>query len=529
MVAPNRSWVQLASITHLKRNIQWHLNLAYTFREIGTPTHIEQALLECRRAKRKSKDNKSVLAVECATLYQLQRYQQSIRLGRRALQLTSAFQVSEKIWLLDMIVNAHLYLGDVESAVTTALEMHTLAPWSDDAAYNVIYALHNTHRSQQSVNFLKSLFESQGPQIIGDIMLSHLYGVEFMFVACARTNELDFARNVFRIVIDDALVAGDKYRAARARSALAQLYFRHYRDDDKAIELWESVVREYPRTHAAFKAALSLAPYYYTKASDAEAIGVDPTSWIWKLESLDGQLEKPGLKELNYPTPHDVSALIAKWYASHGNMEQARSKVRAMVLQGIKGLTDRDHSNDRAACFHLGRALNCIGDRENAAIAYAFTKPLQKTKKLQELEQSLEDVRISQVEAASVDHRTSNGPASGSTTEVLRTIESMGSCDGRCDNLTEASFRSFSTCEICIDIDFCDVCLGRVKSGTLDFRICDPNHPFLETYPPKGLVIKTAEGYMVRKGGTMMTADEWLGAIRVEWFSDEDELAPGLD
>ncbi|KAK0732109.1 hypothetical protein B0H67DRAFT_566693 [Lasiosphaeris hirsuta] len=82
----------------------------------------------------------------------------------------------------------------------------------------------------------------------------------------------------------------------------------------------------------------------------------------------------------------------------------------------------------------------------------------------------------------------------------------------------EVDFKSFSMCEVCIDIGFCDECFQKLMDGNLSFRVCNTKHPFLEIYSPRGLVTKGAEGYMVRiRDDRVVSFDEWLSIISRDW------------
>jgi hypothetical protein len=198
-------------------------------------------------------------------------------------------------------------------------------------------------------------------------------------------------------------------------------------------------------------------------------------------------------------------ALLGRWYSSQGETEQARVKICPFVKRSILDLTDLDESNDYNAYNNLGRALLCFGDRKNAAIAWAFTIPLWSPQNpIEEGPQAnavLDKVSISAVQ-------------SGHITD----FRLIGRCDGGCDRL-EATFKSFSICEICVDTGFCDECLRNLKNGGGIFRVCNPKHPHFEIYPLKGLVMRDVEGYKVHLDEEkVFTADEWLGMISREWL-----------
>jgi hypothetical protein len=97
-------------------------------------------------------------------------------------------------------------------------------------------------------------------------------------------------------------------------------------------------------------------------------------------------------------------------------------------------------------------------------------------------------------------------------------FEFIPGCDGNCRR-REVDFRSFSMCDVCVNVTFCDECLQKLRDGNLPFRICNLTHTFLKVYPPQGLVTKGPDGLMVRIGdGRLVGVDEWLSGISRDWL-----------
>ncbi|OQV10796.1 NACHT domain-containing protein [Cladophialophora immunda] len=501
---------QLASLVGLERTSDWHFALGSTFRRIDTPQHLLAAADEFRHAIRKShdpNDNWKLYLEEASALFYLEKYDEAIVAASNARESLPAVQIYRRAELFQMILVANLHLGNEEAAVTAAAESWSVAPDSPDAAANLIYIYNKTGRFSETVNIVRSFLSPEntqwGPEFLCDVMKMERAAIvsELISIACAKTGQLDLAHDAFTAAASQAAKAGDRSRRAVADAALAQLWFRFYGSDEKAIELWENILKDHSGTPAALKASFELAPLYLTKATDPERVDAD--SWVLRLKQLAElvgclELTNPGVK--TFPYPDEASALMGRWYAQQGEIDLARTAILPLVKRSIRDLTDRDNSNDHRAYWNLARALTSFGDRANAAIAYAFTMPLQKSKKLQEFEASLDATR----------------PLAN--TEPDAPFNFQSSCDGRCSRLP-VDFRSFSACEICVDIEFCDECRQKHIDGTLAFRICDPRHPLFEIYPPKGLVTKGAEGYKVRlDDGLVVSADDWLGMISREWI-----------
>jgi hypothetical protein len=314
--------------------------------------------------------------------------------------------------------------------------------------------------------------------------------------------DLDLARDAFQAAKSKAAFLNFDSRIAAADAALAQLYFEFYRDEKKAITLWEDIVRDYPSTTPAFEASFELMPLYFYKAKDA-----DPTevrTWVLKMEQLAEQIESMDQARDAVPSKHETAALLGRWYADHGEMEQARAKILPLMAKSIRELTDRDTTNDYEAYAGLYRALLCFGDRRNAAIAIACTKPVRSGPNAQELN-------------AGAGHDIFSCPAIPDDPELV-SLSVIGRCDGGCDQF-QTTWKSFKLCEICVNMGFCDECEQKLKDGTLKLRICDPKHPLFEVYPGQGLVTKDADGFKARLGEEKkVSLEEWLGMVSREWL-----------
>ncbi|KAF7879051.1 hypothetical protein EAF04_000251 [Stromatinia cepivora] len=382
------------------------------------------------------------------------------------------------------------------------------APNDPVVAFNLIFTAHRTGNYSETVRIIRSALDSaNGVQFFGDIIIRvtpQRYTTEYMSIACEEVGDLDLARDAFQAVKSEAAVHDAKERMAAADAALAQLYFGFYRDDDKAIALWEEIVRDYPNTTPAFDTSFALMPLYFSKAQNANP--TEARTWASKMEQLVDLIEPMCPHSNMFPTQYEAAALLGRWYADQGELEQARAKIHLFVKKSICDLTDRDDSNDYEAYNNLARAILCFGDRQNAAIAWAFTKPLRTAQEL--MEEGLQ---------SNVDWDMTSAPAVqvGSATSVTPIL--CGRCDGGCDR-REGTFKSFRICEICVNVAFCDECHQKLMDGTATFRICNPKHPLFEVYPPRGLVTKGAEGYKVHLDKEKVVgADEWLGMISREW------------
>jgi hypothetical protein len=86
-------------------------------------------------------------------------------------------------------------------------------------------------------------------------------------------------------------------------------------------------------------------------------------------------------------------------------------------------------------------------------------------------------------------------------------------CDGRC-GITWTFADDIYYCRDCLNVAFDQGCLETLRTGTLDRKICHPNHKFFHI--PKWDVEgggKVPKGY-VKVGGKVVDVKDWLNNIR---------------
>ncbi|KAF3005733.1 hypothetical protein E8E13_006435 [Curvularia kusanoi] len=490
----------MASLSDMKKDALFHRVLGSNLAKINTQQHLQSALEEFELSIQLAEDTTCVCEThldKAKILFALGMFDEAIKFASFALKSLPEDGCHENVKraLLELMSDANLRVGNQERALKMARDLQRSNPYFAKEAYRLIVIAHHAGNYTETTNFLRSAYETyDGACLLGRVMTYHTpqrSSIEYMSIACKEMGELDLARKAFQSVRKQAWLWKDTEEIAAADGAIAQLNYGFYREDETAIALWESIIREFPSTIPAFEASFFLMPWYFSKAQNADPIEI--TLWESKMERLGDVIESMTPTANLYPTHYEVPALLAKWYTTQGKMEKARATIRPFIDHCMGEITNQGSSNDYYAYTHLSRALLCVGDRQNAAISSAFTKPLHNSQKL--LEKAW--------------RTTSNG---GTTDNFF------GRCDGACGR-TEASFKSWNVCEICVDIAFCDECLPKVRAGAAQFRVCDPKHPHLEIYPPKGLVTKGPEGYRVHlDDGREVSDDEWLAMISHEWL-----------
>ncbi|KAJ2977048.1 hypothetical protein NUW58_g7926 [Xylaria curta] len=485
---------ELASLSGKEKTWLWHLSLGHALKSINTSRHLVAAVEEYRHVIHKSDDSHKWFGrvEEALGLFALEEYEEAIAAGSHALESLPANKRIETSQLLGMIQKANILLGNQEAAVAASLKAWKSDPYSFGVAFDVINTAHRTGHYSNTVEIVNSILtrgEStwEGAEFLGRVMKQNEFASRFISIACKEMGQLDLARDAFLAVASYATKYRDVWTCSLADDALAKLHYQFYEDDQKAIEIWENIIKDCPETPAAVNASFALASLYFTNAVGSETADAEP--------EVEGHFER-------------VSALMGRWCAQRGEVELARAYIRPLVKLAVRDLTDTLSSNDFQAYSNLGKALVFFMDRPNAEIAYAFTRPLQKSKELLDLEASENDGGPVKPEPSQCQGNT----------ELQVPFKFAGFCDCVCHRRT-AEYRSFSVCEICYDIAFCDECRQKLIDGNISYRVCNPKHPLLEVYPPKGLVTKGAEGYMVRLSDErVVSSDEWLSMISREWL-----------
>lgn len=506
----------LASIGWPEHSADWHYNLGCTLNRIDTINHQRAAVEEFQRAASDAEDSwrtSKSLFHEAWGLSNLEEFDKAIVAATKAIQSSHLLR-GEKVAMFELIQYANQDLGRHDDALAASRKAMDIAP-DARTTYDMIRASHFASSFDTTCSLVSSLVTDsaldKGGAVLSDMMERWVWVIDYISFACAQRGQLQLAYDAFKVAARYSTECRDggprSSGEAIAEAAVGQLHFRHYKDDEKAIQIWENVTKCYPGTLGAARAACALAPLYLLKAEDCALVDAEP--WLGKLEALVAQLGPEGNMSMGHIRPADeISALIGRWYTRENDTKLARAKNLPLMKLAIRDLRDTDADNDHDAYIALGKALLCFGDHANAEIAYAFSMPQQKSRELIDLEAKEKGGADAEDDEANPEEDTG----------LLAPFVLQADCDGKC-NRREADFRSFSFCEVCVDIGFCDECLAKVKNGGLSFRICDSTHPFIEAYPPRGLIRKIPGGYLIHTDdGREVNFDDWLADLSKKWL-----------
>jgi tetratricopeptide (TPR) repeat protein len=521
---------EVARYWSFKRDSDWHVYVGNALKEADSTEHLLASIQEFQRALRKDGTNWKALAEKAKALNALKRTQEAITDSSRALEIIPEFQTKAKVEILIILQDSMLDIRDAEGAIEAASKAYDLDPTSGVTIFNKLYTFHKSRKFDKVVEFAKSLttdFPNDFEGTYLDRMLDEYQSAyEFIGIAAGATNNLDFARDAYLAAAVSAERRRDTDEVARQKYNLGEFYYRHCSDEDKARDLWQYTIRNYGATHAAARSSLCLGTLYYDRAKNAEGERRDPSSWISELERLLEESVEATSASLN---DHSLGAgpgsLLGHWYRTHEKRGQAKVTLKPTLKLGIDGLRDQDPSNDSVAYAALGCALLCYGDRENAAIAYAFITPRQKSRELQEIEDhqinnassnsTIEEAQVPSHKKLSESKQLANIKGDADFTR----FELMWGCSGRCQHRM-VHWRSIHKCEIC-DGTFCNECVKLLRNGNLPFRVCDARHPLFKIYPRLEEVRKVDGAFFVKSKGEYISREEWLDMLSEEWLVEE--------
>lgn len=359
---------------------------------------------------------------------------------------------------------------------------------------------------------------------------------------------------------------------------LGQLLYTHNKGEKKAIELWESVLKNKEAySEVAEKASDRLSEAYYREAIAAEGRGQNSRPWISKIEKLAKYNTKTKLAEA-----FGASLMLGLWFREHGKPNEAKKCCFANVMSALDLLSNPDSDvKGKYAWTNLGAALIHAGDMANAAAAYAPEMEtfgyLDETRLRSEMEiieaekteiidtsrseedesdrkeqageilPALKDMNIktgtskAQAEDLKPETNTSEDGIESQLGELTKVITKVVKpahppvvdrfpdapalpgntswyCDGLCRRKISA-WKELYICEICLDsICFCELCIELIKTDKLPFKVCGYDHRFYKAFPVAKGLGTTADGKLgVGAGKDAEDLDTFVTRVRREW------------
>lgn len=300
-------------------------------------------------------------------------------------------------------------------------------------------------------------------------------------------------------------------------SALA----RKHNDKSKAIPIWEecyklALTMATPALMQAGRDAVrEMSSYYFTQAIAAGYGSQGAQDHLQNLIrfatiSVENKNEWWVYEDVVSRTSEMAKLLLGRYYRINGELAKAQEYLRVDVQSGLDLLSDEDSENDWQGYFKLTQVLLHYGDDLNALSAWSLIAP--------------HDLKAHSV-VSEEETKVSEAPAS-STAVIKRSGYVSQTCDGYCGK--EWGFADdFYCCKYCLDVQFDQKCLDRLRAGTLDRDICSKDHEWLHVPPwsdeeyfavGKGRVRVGGEMRDGKRiGGEVVDVETWLDMLRKEW------------
>ncbi|KAI9370382.1 hypothetical protein BJX61DRAFT_96710 [Aspergillus egyptiacus] len=185
------------------------------------------------------------------------------------------------------------------------------------------------------------------------------------------------------------------------------------------------------------------------------------------------------------------SCLLARYYSLQGNQDKAKSILRFYVKSKLDLLSDDDPLNDCDAYYGLAVLFMFAGDDIDALAAWSLTAPSNVTE-------------------------ADNGSGNHERNEHELEDCMIGYCEGACG--TAVTFAgNFYVCKACYYVHFDEICLHKLRAGTLKEKVCSPEHDMLHVPACDPSERKRIGKGNVKVGEDIVPVEEWIQRVRRDW------------
>ncbi|KAK0654716.1 hypothetical protein DIS24_g5146 [Lasiodiplodia hormozganensis] len=545
MINAAKDWAE-AELELAEPNPTWNIRLAETFMRFKC---YDETLEQCRIAKALNQSNLDIVWLEV----QAQVAQHGRKDNQKALDIletavndyrrtTQSGSEPPAVWeeMLDLLGDLKNELGHTEEALKIYKELVKEFPTKYGVAGTIITQMRQQEDFDGIIGLLKSLKENSTEELnyLTGLYLDQARSSKFhneISLAGRKQNQRDFINEGYRDAetaanSDTLLLAYTRYYYA-----LNVLYHsdRNATDFDKAIELWEKVMRDDNLgDYSPVKKMASgrLAESYLALAKEAGWKSADAVRWVRKLEDLvDQGRDAPGMEQYQ-------GILLARAYYLAGREDDAKDCVRGFVRDALYILEDDDPENDKIGFLGLLRVLIPI-DGDNARTANYLCGPVSLNLEEdtdqsagQEPPNSEKQEDHSTVEKSESGQKTS--PHRGEHSEedprddeelalnlAKENHEDLWFCDGGCGK--EWIWPSdLHLCQDCLDTVLDSGCFQKLNDdGMLETRVCHSSHSFLSA--PKWQKVKTGYTLTWKDGERqkdLKKITDWLQEIKKKYL-----------
>ncbi|KAL9113305.1 MAG: hypothetical protein Q9227_002640 [Pyrenula ochraceoflavens] len=512
----------------LDKDSLWYERLGQTYSDYGENDLAMTSLVEAKRLPgshwkiseilartyAESKDNAKAIE-EMETVFTRMRKQENLT------------NEDKSTFISNLIVSAR-WLIEVEKkpeAIEKLREVIEVDPDHYQGHYELLKVFVNNKQHPEAIKILNEM----GSQKSKEEELTQLQSMlmefsswdepvlDYFEIVCQATKDHPVFSTILEILQSTLAFAQDKKKMLNVIDLLlchgvAQV--RHIAGDNttKALEQWSEAAnigltaRNWKLIQSAVNAANLVLNYHFSAIrrlpSNAPASEIE--HHVKAVEKLT-KAENGG---------YSLRLPMAALYTEARKGDEAKKLLLNDMKSGLDYLSDEDPENDYLGYELIANTLMHAGDDLNALSAWSLYWPKRYS--------HTDKGEAKAGESASEEERKAAEEKDMAFPRV---------CDGSC-KVSWTYADSIWFCKVCDDVQFDDACLEKLKSGTLQKVVCNPEHTFLkvpswtEELKATGKDRVRVGGEMVdgkREGGQILPVDEWLDGVRKLWGIEKPE------
>jgi tetratricopeptide (TPR) repeat protein len=501
--------LDVAEWAQLEKTARWHRRLGIVFRDRGM---YDDALQHFT----KSLEIDDTMWLARAGISRLhiakEEYEQAILLDKINEEVLQKMLVTDPDNSTQTKANLHVtqerisecyyLLKDKKSALEYRQKAFGNKGRCDDCICICLDYLTEEKRYQDIIDMLKSMEDNvpdkeysrlteslwQNPPMYWDFFIQVVH-------AAHETSQLAFLIDAYCTAIAAAKKELKTVTACWLEICLAWMYYRYRQDEERAINIWEKIMRTFPSSKLETEmgeikdiTSISLARHWFQAAREAEKGSLLAQRYVDKLERLAKSKVQTTSVFISTNTP---SIILGLWYRLDGRLEEARACFQPHIREALQILSDDDPDNDGDGYRKLSHVFLAAGDDKNAIAILQAIGPWE----IQALRRAEGGDRGEKEEPNAED-------------SDLEDLE-ICFCDGPCRRSFE-NYIGIAACRYCYDVDFCGDCLKMLKEGNMPLNVCSAKHEWL-VVPPLEEKVKVGELVM---DGKIVSLDDWKKEIK---------------
>ena len=538
----------------------WHARVAWVMRKLQQPT---EAMKEINLAIELDAESWHLLTIKAKIFATQKKWQDAIETMTRSNEMLESDSVqmtenSDEYWENKLFLAE--WCRDLGERGKSLENYHSCLEHDPDD-YDLLPPMLRISLEKDdfgsAMKFLSELSEAKTPKsahsrLVHAVMaLKNEESFHFDIFETARRNQrLDMVQATYNNAISIATSKNRPGTTAWMQYYQGILFERYLYQRDDALNVWEEIMRE--SSNAAKGTALFKARDWVIR--ELCNIYIDKVIRLSKgspvAEKYLMMVKDIGTTDASVLWQYDTATALGVLHRLLGDYEQAKKCFRGRVKLGFDLLTDKDPTNDYGAYYAIAQevlvlagpeyqkdclaAYSLLGIHEKTSEAdastatHTFAEPAEMTpqdaatgtgkagSELQGAETDAKQAETGTKPPQQPTRRPTLPTFLPSQTTAFATAATMtdwlfANCDG-CDKELNVPDNTY-VCMCCLDMNFCADCQAKLKSSTLGFRICSPNHDLLYIPKAPGPLPKD----VVRYDDEYVPILDWLGKLKKTW------------